>query len=114
MRRRSDGGAKMMERFLSMPSQRRRVVGTLPPRVGESRPRISLLAFAAAAILALAIAGAARLAAQTPAPATTLKPGIVRRFADVKFAPDDDVKCLNGVVENGDPATGPSTFILKA
>jgi quercetin dioxygenase-like cupin family protein len=87
----------MIERFLSMPSR-----------------RISLVAFGAAAILTLAIAGGARLAAQTATPASAAKHGIVRRMADVKFAPDDDVKCLNGVVENGDPATGPSTFVLKA
>jgi hypothetical protein len=87
----------MIERFLSMPSR-----------------RISLIAFGAAAILILAIAGGARLAAQTAAPASAAKRGIVRRMADVRFAPDDDVKCLNGVVENGDPATGPSTFVLKA
>jgi quercetin dioxygenase-like cupin family protein len=40
--------------------------------------------------------------------------GIVRPFSEVKFAADDDVKCLAGVVEKGDPASGPSTFILKA
>src|SRR5262249_32840757 len=51
---------------------------------------------------------------QAPAPVTTEAQGVVRRFSEVKFAPDDDVKCLNGVVEKGDPATGPSTFILKA
>jgi quercetin dioxygenase-like cupin family protein len=32
----------------------------------------------------------------------------------VKFAPDDDVKCLLSAVETGNPATGPSTIILKA
>lgn len=77
---------------------------------------VSLTAMAAiAVILGFAVADVARLAAQAPAPATPeAKHGIVRRLADVKFAADDDVKCLNGVVESGDPATGPSTFILKA
>ena len=42
------------------------------------------------------------------------KPGVVKPLADVKFDPDDDVKCLHGVVENGNPDTGPSTFLLKA
>jgi quercetin dioxygenase-like cupin family protein len=42
------------------------------------------------------------------------KPGIVRRLAEVKFDPDDDVKCLLSTVESGDPAKGPSTIILKA
>jgi quercetin dioxygenase-like cupin family protein len=89
-----------MQRFLPMPS----------------RARLFLLAcatFATLTILSVTIVARARLATQTPAPAAT-KHGIVRRMADVKFAPDDDVKCLNGVVENGDPATGPSTFVLKA
>jgi len=45
------------------------------------------------------------------APAQT---GVARSLAEVKFAPDDDVKCLSSAVETGDPATGPSTIILKA
>jgi quercetin dioxygenase-like cupin family protein len=40
--------------------------------------------------------------------------GVVRPLSAVKFAADDDVKCLAGVLENGDPASGPSTFILRA
>jgi len=40
--------------------------------------------------------------------------GIVRRLAEVKFEPDDDVKCLFSTVESGDPDKGPSTIILKA
>jgi quercetin dioxygenase-like cupin family protein len=40
--------------------------------------------------------------------------GVVRALADVKFAPDDDVKCLDSTLENGDPAKGASTFILRA
>lgn len=46
--------------------------------------------------------------------AQATKPGSVVPLADVKFATDDDVKCLRSVKENGDPATGPSTYILKA
>jgi quercetin dioxygenase-like cupin family protein len=42
------------------------------------------------------------------------KAGIVKPLSEVKFDPDDDVKCLHGVVENGNPDTGPSTFLLKA
>ena len=30
------------------------------------------------------------------------------------FAQDDDVKCLMTALENGNPDTGPSTFLLKA
>jgi quercetin dioxygenase-like cupin family protein len=33
---------------------------------------------------------------------------------DALFTQDDDVKCLQDAVENGDPATGASTFLLKA
>jgi quercetin dioxygenase-like cupin family protein len=40
--------------------------------------------------------------------------GAVRPLADVKFAPDDDVKCLDSTLENGDPAKGASTFLLRA
>jgi quercetin dioxygenase-like cupin family protein len=47
-------------------------------------------------------------------PVQAPKQGVVRPLTDVKFAQDDDVKCLVGVVENGDPDSGPSTFIFKA
>jgi quercetin dioxygenase-like cupin family protein len=40
--------------------------------------------------------------------------GVVRPLADVKFEHDDDVKCLDSTLENGDPAKGASTFILRA
>ena len=40
--------------------------------------------------------------------------GMVRPLSDVKFEPDDDVKCLDSTLENGDPAKGASTFILRA
>ena len=40
--------------------------------------------------------------------------GVVRPLSDVKFAPDDDVKCLDSTLESGDPDKGPSTFILRA
>ena len=112
----------MILRFLSIPRRDQHVRAQAGRHVGayggepidRRRDRVSLGAFGVVAIVALAVAAAARLVAQTPVPAATAKAGIVRRLADVKFASDDDVKCLNGVVENGDPATGPSTFILKA
>ncbi len=46
--------------------------------------------------------------------AQTTNPGVMKSFSEVKFAPDDDRKCLSSATESGDPATGPSTFILKA
>jgi quercetin dioxygenase-like cupin family protein len=33
---------------------------------------------------------------------------------DAHFVQDDDVKCLQSALENGNPDTGPSTFLLKA
>lgn len=65
--------------------------------------------------ISLAMTGAvvlllASLALHAQAPKT----GVARPLSDVKFAQDDDRKCLAGAIENGDPATGPSTFILKA
>jgi hypothetical protein len=40
--------------------------------------------------------------------------GKVTPFKSVQFAPDQDVACLAGALETGNPATGPSTWILKA
>jgi len=40
--------------------------------------------------------------------------GVARPLAEVKFEQDDDVKCLLSAVETGNPATGPSTIVLKA
>jgi quercetin dioxygenase-like cupin family protein len=33
---------------------------------------------------------------------------------DAPFSQDEDVKCLQGALENGNPETGPSSFLLKA
>lgn len=33
---------------------------------------------------------------------------------DAHFVQDEDVKCLMSALENGNPDTGPSTFLLKA
>jgi quercetin dioxygenase-like cupin family protein len=40
--------------------------------------------------------------------------GAVTPLKDAPFAQDGDVKCLMGALENGDPDSGPSTFLLKA
>jgi quercetin dioxygenase-like cupin family protein len=40
--------------------------------------------------------------------------GALTPLASVKFLQDSDVKCLRSALETGDPATGRSTFILKA
>jgi quercetin dioxygenase-like cupin family protein len=38
----------------------------------------------------------------------------VTPLAEARFVQDEDVKCLNSALENGNPDTGPSTFLLKA
>jgi len=40
--------------------------------------------------------------------------GAVKPFAAVRFAPDPDVACLLSALETGNPASGASTWILKA
>jgi quercetin dioxygenase-like cupin family protein len=61
-----------------------------------------------ASFLLLFLAAAASLSSQEQ------HHGIVRPLSEVKFEPDDDVKCLDSTLENGDPAKGASTFILRA
>lgn len=39
--------------------------------------------------------------------------GVVTPLKAARFVVDDDVKCLHSALENGDPQTGPSTFLLK-
>jgi len=40
--------------------------------------------------------------------------GKLAPLSSVQFLPDSDVKCLSSAIEAGNPATGPSTLILKA
>ena len=40
--------------------------------------------------------------------------GVAKAFSKIKLVQDEDVKCLMGATETGDPDTGPSTIILKA
>jgi len=54
------------------------------------------------------------LAVATAVPAQAPLPGVVRPVSEVKFLPDDDVKCLQFQLETGDLETGPSTGIMKA
>lgn len=60
------------------------------------------LLFALVFMMALAIS------AQVPSQ------GIVKRLSEVKFPPDDDVKCLQFELESGDLDKGASTAIMKA
>jgi quercetin dioxygenase-like cupin family protein len=64
--------------------------------------------FSLAPFVLLFLAAAASLSSQEQ------RHGVVRPLSDVKFQPDDDVKCLDSTLENGDPAKGASTFILRA
>jgi mannose-6-phosphate isomerase-like protein (cupin superfamily) len=49
-----------------------------------------------------------------PALAQDKAMGTIKPLSAVQFGPDQDVKCLSAALEAGDPATGRSTFILKA
>ena len=40
--------------------------------------------------------------------------GKLAPLSSVQFLPDSDVKCLSSAIETGNPASGPSTLILKA
>lgn len=62
--------------------------------------------------LAVAVLGA--LMSSTVALAEGAMRGTMKPLGSVQFAPDKDVPCLLSALENGDPATGPSTWILKA
>ena len=48
------------------------------------------------------------------APTSGPKPGVVRRFSEVKFPPGDSPDCLQFFLETGDLKSGPSTAIMKA
>lgn len=50
----------------------------------------------------------------TPAIGAEAAPHAITPLKDAAFAQDDDVKCLKGALENGNPDTGPSTFLLQA
>lgn len=81
------------------------------------------LAFGSAAALAMAAAaGSADMStgtvattnAQSASAPSASVPHLITPLKDARFAQDDDVKCLMGALENGNPETGPSTFLLKA
>ncbi len=60
--------------------------------------------------LPLAMPGNAALSAD----GANAPPHAITPLEDAPFAQDGDVKCLQGALENGNPETGPSTFLLKA
>jgi len=62
------------------------------------------------AVLPFAVMG--RSAA--PAVGANSAHGAVTPLKDAHFEQDGDVKCLESALENGDPDSGPSTYLLKA
>jgi quercetin dioxygenase-like cupin family protein len=64
--------------------------------------------FLCLAPLALVLAAVASLQGQTP------HHGVVMPLASAKLVSDGEPACLKAAVENGNPDTGPSTFILEA
>jgi quercetin dioxygenase-like cupin family protein len=68
------------------------------------------------ALLPAAVMGssAGPATAATAAPSAPSAQHLITPLKDAPFVQDDDVKCLQSALENGDPDTGPSTFLLKA
>lgn len=58
--------------------------------------------------LAMVVAASAVPSAQAP------HQGVVTPLASAKLESDGQPACLKGALENGDPDTGPSTFLLEA
>jgi quercetin dioxygenase-like cupin family protein len=65
-------------------------------------------AFFCFAPLAMVLISAASPRAQAP------HHGVVAPLTSVKLESDGQPACLKGALENGDPNTGPSTFLLEA
>ncbi len=61
------------------------------------------------ALLPFAAIGGLGAASGAPAAQHGITP-----LKDAVFVQDGDVKCLKSALENGDPDTGPSTFLLQA
>lgn len=73
-----------------------------------TKGKIARKLFGVAILAAFCMTGIAAVPAQAPSQ------GVARTLAETKTAQDDDVKCLVGALENGDPDKGASTWILKA
>jgi quercetin dioxygenase-like cupin family protein len=69
---------------------------------------------ATAILLVPALAILCNSAHPAAAAAPTAAAHRITPLKDASFAQDDDVKCLQGALENGNPDTGASTFLLKA
>jgi len=62
----------------------------------------------------LAFGPIAALAVAVTASSAASDVHLITPLNEARFAQDDDVKCLMGALENGNPETGASTFLLKA
>jgi quercetin dioxygenase-like cupin family protein len=71
-------------------------------------PKISARIFLSLAPLAIVLAAVASSQSQTP------HHGVVTPLSSAKLASDGEPPCLKSALENGDPNTGPSTFLLEA
>jgi quercetin dioxygenase-like cupin family protein len=80
-------------------------------RAGATIMTIRSLKHAAAWRLIAAVLGALT---STAAFAEAAMSGSMKPLGSVRFAPDNDVRCLLSALESGDPAKGASTWILKA
>jgi quercetin dioxygenase-like cupin family protein len=65
-------------------------------------------------MLALLPAAVVGNAAADPAAGAQTAQHLITPLKDAPFVQDGDVKCLQSALDNGDPDTGPSTFLLKA
>lgn len=74
----------------------------------KSARQQAMLAILVALPLAI-MGGSAELAIGAEAARHAVTP-----LKDAGFVQDDDVKCLQSALENGNPDTGPSTFLLQA
>jgi quercetin dioxygenase-like cupin family protein len=80
---------------------------------------IAVLPFAAIVSPADTTATAGTLAAAGASTAADTAPGaerahLITPLKNAPFTQDDDVKCLMSALENGNPDTGPSTFLMNA
>jgi quercetin dioxygenase-like cupin family protein len=75
---------------------------------------LAIVAFVALITLVTIVARPSGAADNPAGPAVVAQvPHAITPLKDAPFAQDEDVKCLQSALENGNPDTGPSTFILK-
>jgi quercetin dioxygenase-like cupin family protein len=86
-------------------------------RMGAAGPRRGAFGRLIAIVALMPIVACPSGAAGNPAGpevAAQAAPHAITPLENAPFAQDEDVKCLQSALENGNPDTGPSTFLLKA